>query len=190
MTPWASRKASGPGSHEILKTRSNRIASAAANASSAIQAPTLVVFILSTSPSPRLITLCHRHHDDEACSILPEGTEADRPLFTGGRDRRLRLLLRADRAGPENGRACRRGRRADEQGAHEPEGGPREGRAHPRRRCEDDGLHGGPRRILKDERGVREALPQRPPRAKHRSGGGFAEGFESRDRRDSGQALF
>src|SRR2546426_4927769 len=57
MIPCARRRASGPGTHGILKTRSGGIASAITKASSTIPVPTLVVFILSTARSVDLL-LC------------------------------------------------------------------------------------------------------------------------------------
>src|SRR2546425_560323 len=48
MTPGDRRRASGRGSEGIWKTRSRRVASAAAKASSTIPAPTLAVFNLSS----------------------------------------------------------------------------------------------------------------------------------------------
>src|SRR2546427_9092113 len=57
MIPCARRRASGPGTHGILKTRSGGIASAITKASSTIPVLTLVVFILSTARSVDLL-LC------------------------------------------------------------------------------------------------------------------------------------
>src|SRR5207249_11674020 len=57
MIPCARRRASGPGTHGILKTRRGGIASAITKASSTIPVPTLDVFILSTARSVDLL-LC------------------------------------------------------------------------------------------------------------------------------------
>src|SRR2546425_9358306 len=57
MIPCARRRASGPGTHEVLKTRSSGIANAITKASSTIPVPTLVVFIPSTARSIDLL-LC------------------------------------------------------------------------------------------------------------------------------------
>src|SRR2546426_1457124 len=111
MIPCARRRASGPGTHGILKTRSGGIASAITKASSTIPVPTLVVFILPTARSVDLL-LCATTTGTMKRAVFSE--KAPKPIGpysqaveVGG----FRFFSRQNRAGPRNGGAFRRGGR-------------------------------------------------------------------------------